>query len=461
MRNETHELTTDEDKPRSLRFRWIAAGILSVGLIAGACSASPEGGEHGSSGEGTESRDGSGSGEAAEGGVVNLLAPDQTYDEVRNGARLVLSYDAAANTFTGTVENTTTGTLTRARVEIHLSNGVELGPTTPVDLAPGEIVVVSLPATDAPFGTWSAHPEVGAGEGTESGGEGSEGSSEAGAQTPRTSIHLTSTGVSRGVQTTLVLAEAESYAGKLNGLEIAITFDPASDSFIGRVKNEAPEGLCNTTISVILDGNRSAHQSVLVPSLDVGGRADFTLDAGPNGFTTWEAETDTFTCTSVVSEAGEGGESGSGESGTETSGEGGSEGSEGTGEGSGEHGSGGESSGEHGSEGSGESGGESGAESNSAIPVDQVATGTFNSLDFYIAYDPTTNAFRGVVTNNTNQTVCGSRLEIHMSANGQVIELGPTIGLDLAPGETLDVVLSTAPITPDTYSLHPESSPCP
>ena len=116
-----------------------------------------------------------------------------------------------------------------------------------------------------------------------------------------------------------------------------------------------------------------------------------------------------------------------------TGGEGSVEGSEG----SGEHG---EGSGEGGSE----SGGESGAESNPAIPIDQVATGTFNSLDFNIAYDPTTKAFRGVVTNNTNQTVCGSRLEIHISANGQVIELGPTIGQDLAPGETLTVVLSTA-----------------
>jgi hypothetical protein len=47
-----------------------------------------------------------------------------------------------------------------------------------------------------------------------------------------------------------------------------------------------------------------------------------------------------------------------------------------------------------------------------------------------------------------------------MAANGNVIELGPTIGVDLAPGETLDVMLSADPVTPDTYSLHPESSPC-
>ena len=78
-----------------------------------------------------------------------------------------------------------------------------------------------------------------------------------------------------------------------------------------------------------------------------------------------------------------------------------------------------------------------------------------------IAYDPVTKAFRGTVVNNTSQTVCGSRLEVHMASNRQVIEVGPTIGVDLLPGETLNVVLSTAPITPDTYSLHPESTPCP
>ena len=38
------------------------------------------------------------------------------------------------------MENTTNSILNRVRVEIHLSNGVELGPTTPVDMAPGQAV---------------------------------------------------------------------------------------------------------------------------------------------------------------------------------------------------------------------------------------------------------------------------------------------------------------------------------
>ena len=45
--------------------------------------------------------------------------------------RLILHYDAASNSFKGTVENTTSGVLDRVRIEVHLSNGTELGPTTP------------------------------------------------------------------------------------------------------------------------------------------------------------------------------------------------------------------------------------------------------------------------------------------------------------------------------------------
>lgn len=51
------------------------------------------------------------------------LALDETYDKIRNGARLILAYDAQSNSFKGTVENTTNETLKHVRVEVHLSNG--------------------------------------------------------------------------------------------------------------------------------------------------------------------------------------------------------------------------------------------------------------------------------------------------------------------------------------------------
>ena len=119
-------------------------------------------GEHGGGEEGPE---GSGGEEAR-----NLLTKEQPFDQVRAGARLILRYDAAANAFVGTVENTTNATLVNVRVEVHLSNGIELGPTTPVDLAAGQMTSVTLPASAQPFDTWNPHAEVGP-QGVEEGGE--------------------------------------------------------------------------------------------------------------------------------------------------------------------------------------------------------------------------------------------------------------------------------------------------
>ena len=86
---------------------------------------------------------------------------NEIYDQVRNGVRLIMAYDAETNSFNGTVDNTTDRTLKRVRVEVHLSNGKELGPTTPADLAPGEKRDIELVATGRDFDGWTAHPEVG------------------------------------------------------------------------------------------------------------------------------------------------------------------------------------------------------------------------------------------------------------------------------------------------------------
>ncbi|MXV76155.1 hypothetical protein F4Z99_18015 [Candidatus Poribacteria bacterium] len=108
-----------------------------------------------------------------------------TYDNVRNGARLVISYDTGTDAFTGTVTNTTGAVLTQVRVEVHLYDGTvtvdELGPTPNVDLQPGGSHDVTLPVRGQSFTEWVAHPEVGpsssgGGEGGgEHGGQGGEG----------------------------------------------------------------------------------------------------------------------------------------------------------------------------------------------------------------------------------------------------------------------------------------------
>ena len=159
---------------RTLQNPMHVAAIALLALAVAACTHTSESGlegvgegpgEHAGSGEngqGGESGEGAGSGEGGEESATQYTQA-QTYDETRAGARLVLRYDPATQTFTGTVTNTTDATLSRVRVEVHLSNGVELGPTTPMDLTPGQSIDISLPATGQTFATWGAHPEVGSG----------------------------------------------------------------------------------------------------------------------------------------------------------------------------------------------------------------------------------------------------------------------------------------------------------
>ena len=116
-----------------------------------------EKGEHEGEGERGEH-----AGEGEESG--QRISKDGTHDEIRKGVRLILSFDNESSSFIGTVENVTEKTISRVRVEVHLSNGNELDPTKPIDLAPGKKVDVGLSAEGQSFNWWKAHAEVGASE---------------------------------------------------------------------------------------------------------------------------------------------------------------------------------------------------------------------------------------------------------------------------------------------------------
>ncbi len=154
---------------RRLTTAFAVIGVVLALALAGCGNSDTESSEHSGSTESGEHSRESESGEHSEGGESGeggeesgtQFTLSETFDEVRAGARLILSYDPNANTFTGTVENTTRATLSRVRVEVHLSNGIELGPTSPVDLAPGQTHDINLPASSEFFTSWSAHPEVG------------------------------------------------------------------------------------------------------------------------------------------------------------------------------------------------------------------------------------------------------------------------------------------------------------
>ena len=55
---------------------------------------------------------------------------------------------------------------------MHLSNGIELGPTKPIDLPPGRMFAVQMDAPGQGFTGWTPHAEVGPQlSGGEGGGE--------------------------------------------------------------------------------------------------------------------------------------------------------------------------------------------------------------------------------------------------------------------------------------------------
>jgi len=134
--------------------------LMSISLItAFACKNKPADSEQEVKSEGEE--------------AGTRLAINETYDTVRKGVRLILAYDSKTSSFMGTVENVTGETIKSVRVEVHLSNGIELGPTKPIDLAAGNHEHVMLSAEGQAFNWWKAHPEAGEGE-HESGHEGEE-----------------------------------------------------------------------------------------------------------------------------------------------------------------------------------------------------------------------------------------------------------------------------------------------
>ena len=157
----------------------LAALVLMASL---ACSfALADGNEGGTEGTG-------GSGEEG----ASAIAPDQAFNGARKGTRLIIGYVPESRAFVGMVGNVSDQTLQQVRVEVHLFNtDNELGPTTPMDLAPGQWIPVWLPDEGTRFTEWVPHAEVGpqsgGGEGGsegggEHGGSGGEGGGEGGGE---------------------------------------------------------------------------------------------------------------------------------------------------------------------------------------------------------------------------------------------------------------------------------------
>lgn len=87
--------------------------------------------------------------------------PGETATDSRRGVDLTISYNSTTRRFDGSVTNTNASAVAEVRVEIHLSNGTELGPTPRVNLEANETKAVTLDASGQNFNWYSVHVELG------------------------------------------------------------------------------------------------------------------------------------------------------------------------------------------------------------------------------------------------------------------------------------------------------------
>ena len=388
-------------------------------LVASAGGDGGEGegsGGHGSGeggGEGSESHAGSESG--SEGSdIAQQLAPDQSYDQMHNGALLLLSYSPTHDAFYGTVENMTNQTLTQVRVEIHLTDQsgaiiAELGPTAPRDLPPGTLIFINLLAAGQTFTGWSPHAEVGSGEGGEGGGGEGGGMHE---------HHGSGAGGGEGGggdPSSPILALDESFDGVVNGVRVAMSYDPVRRSFSGIVENTMALTACSVQIELNLkQGTRTVVELGPSPVGDLAPGASATTEllvddeplAAGVAFDAWEIHPEVFDCNCPVPNS---------------------------------------SSGE-------------GSDIAQQLAPDQSYDQMHNGALLLLSYSPTHDAFHGILENMTNQTLTQVRVEIHLTdQSGAIIaELGPTAPRDLPPGTPIFINLLAAGQTFAGWSPHAE-----
>ncbi len=432
--------------------RWVVAGVASVALAVGLAACGGDGaaehrsatavqeavgggegsGEHGAGGEASGGSESGGSEESG-----SQLSLNDTFDQVRSGARLVLAYDPATNAFVGVVENVTTNILDSVRIEVHLSNGVELGPTTPMDLAPGQAADVVLPATGTPFDRWSPHAEVGqsGAEGSGEHGAGGEGSGESGmGEAPEGTPEAG--GENEAAMSSAITPLDRTWNGTLGGLSVSARYDTAAQTIHTTVQNMRQQVLCyvqaephlklgSRTVGELgpdLMGHLSPGQSA-TSALAVAGEPSLAGVA----FDGYVVHMEVFDCGGtgpVPHTGGEAAEGGSGEGPEDSEGSGGSEGGN--------------------------------EESGNRLALTDIYDEVRAGARLVVGYDPGANAFVGAVENVTNNVLTRVRVEVHLS-NG--VELGPTTPVDLRPGETAYVYLPATATPFDGWSPHAEVGP--
>ncbi len=144
----------------------VTALVLSFGLAACGNESQPDADGAGESAlaqqterDGGEHEEGDGEEHSEEGEESEVqIARGARWIATRDDVRLILSFNSESESFTGRAENSANEPLC-VRVEVHLSTGIELGPTETIVVPYGGSAPVTLSAEGEEFATWSAHTE--------------------------------------------------------------------------------------------------------------------------------------------------------------------------------------------------------------------------------------------------------------------------------------------------------------
>ncbi len=80
-----------------------------------------------------------------------------------------------------------------------------------------------------------------------------------------------------------------------------MTFDDVNETFLGRVRNEAPEAVCDVRVAVIFDDSQLINTTLSGNPLQIDGllsrgRHDFEFPVLGMLFSEWAVMIETFTC---------------------------------------------------------------------------------------------------------------------------------------------------------------------
>jgi len=232
------------------------------------------------------------------------------------------------------------------------------------------------------------------------------------------------TGVSNGLHSSPVLAIDESFAGLLKVAAFAVIYDASANTFFGTVENTDQHPMCDVRIDISVSDSRHAQPTYTKNVLTLAGltlneHRSFKLSPSESRFNRWIVSIDASDCGQAPApktlEA------------------------------------------------------DSTAQQNRAVTdaipsPDTAISDKYNAFYQQMKYDFSFNkaitSFRGTVRNAAARTICGSRIFVAVKSGEDIIHLGPTLPVKLAPGQTQKVVISVVGTNVESYSISPSTTVC-